>query len=131
MRPFSIERLMGIYSQLAIAIDGSLYALPTQKQFGMRPISRSDGYNNTIRAQFMGDVTDAMGSSITFSKKIVARTYGDTALCGNVSTLLRLGLLAVHPSWSIGKPNYVSSITKAMANEIAKSLAFNLNEYLL
>ena len=77
---FSLDRLTGIYSQVAISIDGSLFTTDGKST------CRADVYCNEISSSFSPHHAAVMDKPTLFSSKIVGRFYGDTSIFSNVNS---------------------------------------------
>ena len=64
-----------------------------------------------------------------FVNELLGATYGDTELFASVTVLCEARLLAPGPRFCVREPSYVSLVTREMADEVAASLNFCLQDY--
>lgn len=93
--PFSAERLLGIYCQIAIIVDGSIPIGEERNPVGGpemqgrssgRVGGRADRYGWAIKAHSNPSFKEVLLSPERFAENILATSYGDSALYANVSS---------------------------------------------
>ena len=69
--------------------------------------------------------------NICSNHQTVDAGYGSALLQALIMTLVQRKLVSLSPHWKSNKPTYGSNIPRALADEIAKSIHFPLNDFLV
>lgn len=109
-RAFSLDRLMGIFTQI-INIGGI-------KVLG-----------SGIRAANVLGRSSKLSDPTTQNMEIISH-YGDADIFGCIDRLVSQQLLVQANGWSLDEPQYLCTVSLAMAEELAKSLAFHLYDFI-
>lgn len=110
-RPIPLDRIFAIYFFVVSQSSTSV----TDEEYISKPSVMASKFSATTKSR---------------GKKVTSE-YGDSHLFSTVKSLVSMRLLVNSPNWSLSNPAYFCAIDSSVAEDIAKSLSFPLNDILV